>query len=132
VASRPLSPDILDVTLKAVVAARGNVSVAARNLELPIGTVSARVKMLIRLKMLDLEALRNGPKTADSPATSATATESFEVSGDSAELFTSVPERVQSLEDLIRVGGGAVRLQQVGDGQQGRGRQGRDHAPVPD
>jgi hypothetical protein len=77
--------------------------VAARNLELPIGTVSARVKMLIRLKMLDLEALRNGPKSGDGPATSATATESFEVSGDSAELFTSVPERVQSLDDLIRV-----------------------------
>jgi predicted phosphodiesterase len=101
--ARAVPQAVLDATLKAVVAAQGNVSVAARNLELPIGTVMARVKMLVRLKMLDLEALRNGPKNTDSPNKSATATESFEVSGDSAELFTSVPERVQSLDDLIRV-----------------------------
>jgi hypothetical protein len=101
-AAKPISPAAIDATLAAVTAAQGNLSVAARQLNVPLGTVQSRVRNLCRLGLLDLEQVR-----AQVPITTmagpAVATESFDVSGDSAELSTKVPERVQSLEDLIRV-----------------------------
>lgn len=102
-AAKPISQAATAATIAAVTAAQGNLSVASRQLNLPLGTLQSRVRTLCRLGLLNLEQVRSQAQPAAMAPAAAVATESFEVSGDSAELSTKVPERVQSLDDLIRV-----------------------------
>jgi predicted phosphodiesterase len=100
-AQKPLTDAQLQDTLAALVAAHGNTVKAAKAAGLALATFTSRIRILERRGMVDMAALRRGDPARAKAAP--TQEESFEVNGDAAEIKTTTPTRVQSLDDLVRV-----------------------------